>query len=151
MHILRKVGIIMSKKINKKFLKLYVELDNKCCDKLGVKAGGVTEYINRLESARFAPKRDETLDALNRYRNLRNVLSNDAKAIKKNKILTKNDLKWIKKFIKSLGKKKDSISSYLKKARKYVRSRKFKKVLIAVGVVALVAGGAVAGSMFLGQ
>ena len=46
----------MSKKINKKFLKLFVELDSSCCDKLGVKAGGVTEYINRLESARFAPK-----------------------------------------------------------------------------------------------
>ena len=65
----------MSKKINKKFLKLFVELDSSCCDKLGVKAGGVTEYINRLESARFAPKRDEVLDALNKYRNVRNVLA----------------------------------------------------------------------------
>ena len=59
----------MSKKINKKFLKLYVELDNLCCDVLGVKAGGVTEYINRLETAKFAPKRDEQLDRYNKYRN----------------------------------------------------------------------------------
>ena len=135
----------MSKKINKKFLKLYVELDSHCCDRLGVKAGGVTEYINRLESARFAPKRDEVLDALNKYRNVRNVLAHDAKAIKKNKILIKRDLKWIKKFIKSLKRKKDPISAYLRKARKYARRKKAKKVLIGLVVVAAVAAAAVFG------
>ena len=135
----------MSKKINKKFLKLFVELDSSCCDKLGVKAGGVTEYINRLESARFAPKRDEVLDALNKYRNVRNVLAHDAKAIKKNKILIKRDLKWIKKFIKSLKRKKDPISAYLRKARKYARRKKAKKVVIALVVVAAVAAAAVFG------
>ena len=135
----------MSKKINKKFLKLYVELDSHCCDRLGVKAGGVTEYINRLESARFAPKRDEVLDALNKYRNVRNVLAHDAKAIKKNKILIKRDLKWIKKFIKSLKRKKDPISAYLRKARKYARRKKAKKVVIALVVVAAVAAAAVFG------
>ncbi len=133
----------MSKKINKKFLKLYVELDSTCCDRLGVKAGGVTEYINRLESARFAPKRDEVLDALNRFRNIRNVLAHDAKAVKKNKILTKADLKWIKKFNKSLKKKKDSISAYLRKARKYARGKKFKKVIVGLVVVAAAAVGVV--------
>ena len=97
----------MSKKINKKFLKLYVELDTHCCDRLGVKVGGVTEYINRLESARFAPNRDEVLDNLNKYRNLRNVLIHEHKAMKKNKILNKHDLKWIKKFNKPCeGKRK---------------------------------------------
>ena len=135
----------MSKKINKKFLKLFVELDSCCCDKLGVKAGGVTEYINRLESARFAPKRDEVLDALNKYRNVRNVLAHDAKAIKKNKILIKRDLKWIKKFIKSLKRKKDPISAYLRKARKYARRRKAKKVILVLVVVAAVAAAAVFG------
>ena len=135
----------MSKKINKKFLKLFVELDSNCCDKLGVKAGGVTEYINRLESARFAPKRDEVLDALNKYRNVRNVLAHDAKAIKKNKILIKRDLKWIKKFIKSLKRKKDPISAYLRKARKYARRRKTKKVLLGLVVVAGIAAAAVFG------
>ena len=129
----------MSKKINKKFLKLFVELDSSCCDKLGVKAGGVTEYINRLESARFAPKRDEVLEALNKYRNVRNVLAHDAKAIKKNKILIKRDLKWIKKFIKSLKRKKDPISAYLRKARKYARRRKLKKVVLVLAVVAVAA------------
>ena len=54
----------MSKKINKKFLKLYVELDSKCCDRLGLKAGGVTEYINRLDSAKFAPSVTRFLIAL---------------------------------------------------------------------------------------
>ena len=135
----------MSKKINKKFLKLFVELDSSCCDKLGVKAGGVTEYINRLESARFAPKRDEVLDALNKYRNVRNVLAHDAKAIKKNKILIKRDLKWIKKFIKSLKRKKDPISAYLRKARKYARRRKAKKVVLWLLVLAAVAAAAVFG------
>ena len=99
----------MSKKINAKFLKLYTELDIHCCERTGVNAGGVTEYINRLESAKFAPKRDEVLDRLNKYRNVRNILANDPKAMKKSKILTKYDLKWIKKFNKTLKKKKDSI------------------------------------------
>ena len=130
----------MSKKINKKFLKLYVELDSHCCDRLGLKAGGVTEYINRLESAKFAPKRDETLDSLNKYRNVRNILANDPKAMKKSKILTKYDLKWIKKFNKTLKKKKDPISSYLKKARKFARKRKFKRVFVVLAL----AGAAVA-------
>ena len=136
----------MSKKINKKFLKLFVELDSSCCDKLGVKAGGVTEYINRLESARFAPKRDEVLDALNKYRNVRNVLAHDAKAIKKNKILIKRDLKWIKKFIKSLKRKKDPISAYLRKARKYARRRKAKKVVLWLLVIAAAAVAALFGA-----
>ena len=135
----------MSKKINKKFLKLYVELDTHCCDRLGVKVGGVTEYINRLESARFAPKRDEVLDALNKYRNVRNVLAHDAKAIKKNKILIKRDLKWIKKFIKTLKRKKDPISAYLRKARKYARRKKAKKVIIWLLVIAAAAAAAVFG------
>ena len=135
----------MSKKINKKFLKLYVELDSHCCDRLGVKVGGVTEYINRLESAKFAPKRDEVLDSLNKYRNVRNILANDPKAMKKNKILTKHDLKWIKKFNKTLKKKKDSISAYLKKARKFARNRKIKRTAIFLAVV----GGAVAAALLL--
>ena len=135
----------MSKKINKKFLKLYVELDTHCCDRLGVKVGGVTEYINRLESAKFAPKRDEVLDSLNKYRNVRNILANDPKAMKKNKILTKHDLKWIKKFNKTLKKKKDSISAYLKKARKFARNRKIKRTAIFLAVV----GGAVAAALLL--
>ena len=138
----------MSKKINKKFLKLYVELDSHCCDRLGVKAGGVTEYINRLESAKFAPKRDETLDSLNKYRNVRNILANDPKAMKKSKILTKYDLKWIKKFNKTLKKKKDPISSYLKKARKFARNRKFRRVFV---VLALAGAAAAAYSLVLAK
>ena len=133
----------MSKKINKKFLKLYVELDSNCCDKLGVKAGGVTEYINRLESARFAPKRDEVLGNLNKYRNLRYALAHDTKALKKNKMLTKADLKWIKKFNKALKRKKDPISAYLRKARKFARGKKAKKVLLVVVILAVVAAVAV--------
>jgi hypothetical protein len=132
----------MSKKINKKFLKLYVELDSLCCDRLNAKAGGVTEYINRLESARFAPKRDEVLAALNKYRNVRNVLATDAKAMKKNNLLTKGDLKWIKKFNKSLKRKKDSITTYLRKARKFAKNRKLKRGIAVVAVAGVAAAAA---------
>lgn len=135
----------MSKKINKKFLKLYVELDSLCCDRLNAKSGGVTEYINRLESARFAPKRDEVLAALNKYRNTRNALAHDAKAMKKNSVLTKGDLKWIKKFNKSLKRKKDPITTYLRKARKFAKNRKLKRAVVAL--VAL--GGAAAAAVLL--
>ena len=128
----------MSKKINKKFIKLFNELDNSCCEKLGVKAGGVTEYINRLESARFAPNRDEVLGNLNKYRNLRNILIHEHKAMKKNKVLVKADLKWMKKFKKALKRKKDPISAYLRKARKYARRRKFKKFALVLLVLALI-------------
>ena len=135
----------MGKKINKKFIKLFNELDNKCCEKLGVKAGGVTEYINRLENARFAPGRDEVLSNLNKYRNLRNILIHEHKAMKKNKILNKHDLKWIKKFNKALKRKKDPISSYLRKARKYARRRKFKKFILVLLILAAIAVAAIFG------
>ena len=137
----------MSKKINEKFLKLYTELDIHCCERTGVNAGGVTEYINRLESAKFAPNRDKTLEYLNKYRNFRNSLAHDAKAMKKNDMLTKGDLKWVKRFIKSLKKKKDPVSVYLNKARKFVKNRR--GVKIAVAVVVAAAAAAVAGAKFL--
>ena len=91
----------------------------------------VTDAINNYVESK--------LDRLNKYRNVRNILSHDSKEIKKNKILTKYDLKWIKKFNKSLKRKKDSISAYLRKARKYARRRKLKKVILVVLVLAAAA------------
>ena len=58
------------KKINEAFYAGYIELDRDCCEKFGVSSGGVTEYINRLNNARFAPGRDDVLPRLVRYRNL---------------------------------------------------------------------------------
>ena len=129
----------MSKRsINEKFLNTYIELDKLCCEKFGVASNGVTEYINRLNNARFAPNRDEVLGNLNKYRNLRNILIHEHKAMKKNKVLVKADLKWMKKFKKALKRKKDPISAYLRKARKYARRRKFKKFALVLLVLALI-------------
>ena len=65
----------MSKRLNERFLSSYIELEKTCCEKFGVPTGGVTEYINRLNNARFAPGRDEALPRLVRYRGTRNICS----------------------------------------------------------------------------
>ncbi|MBR2650870.1 MAG: hypothetical protein IKD45_04350 [Clostridia bacterium] len=64
----------MSKKINEKFIKAYIELDKLCCENFGIRAGGVTEYINRLSNIRFAPGRDEVLPHLVKFRNIETFL-----------------------------------------------------------------------------
>ena len=129
----------MSKKINKKFLDLYSELDKVCCDKFGIPADGVTEYINRLSNTRFAPKRDEVLPNLVKYRNMNNLFAHQPKDVKKNKDLTKADVKWIKGFKKDVSKKKDPLSVYLKKARRYVRGKKFRKFLLTLVILGAIA------------
>ena len=70
--------------------------------------------------------------------------SRQCQAMKKSKILTKYDLKWIKKFNKTLKKKKDSISSYLKKARKFARNRKVRRAFVVLALA-----GAAAAAYFL--
>ena len=127
----------MRKKINEKFVLAYNELNRNCCEKFNVPTGGVTEYINRLESTRFAPRRDEVLHHLVQYRNLNNVFVHEAKAIKKNDEITKADLLWIKHFNRELCRKKDPISAYLKKARRYARGRRIRRYLIAGSIVLL--------------
>ena len=125
----------MSKKINEKFLSAYTELDRAFCVKLGVSAGGVTEYINRLGNTRFAPRRDEVLPVLVKYRNIKNLFAHEPGTIRKSDDLTKADLVWIKKFLRDLDKKKDPISAYLKKARRYARNRRIRRYVVAGAVV----------------
>ncbi len=139
----------MSKKNNNKFLKYFLELDKKCCEKFGVAANGVTEYINRLNNARFAPNRDEVLPRLVKYRNLRNRFAHEPQAIRKCDDISKADWKWVKKFKKSVKKKKDPISKYLKKARRFARGRKFKKFLLILLIIAAIAATVYAGIQFL--
>ena len=129
----------MSRKINEKFLNNFLELDKLCCEKFGVASNGVTEYINRLNNARFAPDRDEVLPRLVKYRNLRNRFAHEPQAIRKCDDITKADVKWVIKFKKSVKGKKDSISKYLKKARRFARKRKFGKVLLVLLIVAALA------------
>lgn len=138
----------MSKRVNEKFVNAYMELDRCCCEKFGISAGGITEYINRLGNARFAPKRDEVLPKLVKYRNIRNIFAHEAKELKKNDELGKADIKWVKKFTKFVEKKKDPYSVYLKKARKYARHKKARRILIAM-LVLLAAAAGVAAYFFL--
>ena len=136
----------MSRKLNEKFLNNFLELDKLCCEKFGVASNGVTEYINRLNNARFAPDRDEVLPRLVKYRNLRNRFAHEPQAIRKCDDIAKADIKWVAKFKKSAKKKKDPISKYLKKARRFARKRKLGRTVLVLLIIAALA---VAG-LFLG-
>jgi hypothetical protein len=127
----------MGKKINEKFLNAYNELDRNCGRKFGIATGGVTEYINRLHTTRFAPKRDEVIHHLVKYRNIKNVFAHELRAIKKNSELAKTDLLWIKRFNRDVLRKKDPISSYLRKARRYARALRFRRYAIGISFVTL--------------
>ena len=102
-----------------------------------------------MNNARFAPGRDEILPRLVNYRTIRNNFAADPALVKKSAELTKDDLTWMRDFVRNLEKEKDPISVYLKQARKYVRSRKTKKVLATLGIIVLIAGVVGAAAFFL--
>ena len=128
----------MSKRLNEKFLKSFIELDKLCCEKFGVATGGVTEYINRLNNARFAPDRDIVLPRLVKYRNIRNLFAHEPGAVRKSEEVTKEDVNWLSHFRLDLQKKRDPISKYLRKARRFARARKIKRAAVISLVVLLV-------------
>ena len=127
----------MSKRLNEKFLKSFIELDKLCCEKFGVATGGVTEYINRLNNARFAPDRDIVLPRLVKYRNIRNLFAHEPGAVRKSEEVTKDDVTWLFRFRLDLQKKRDPISKYLRKARRFARARKIKRAAVISLVVLL--------------
>ena len=134
-------------KINKKgaqqrevFLKNYDQVEELCCNKFGITSGGVREYVSRLNNIRFAPERDEVLPKLVEYANKRIALNSSVDAMIENEPV-KADSEWLKEFAKKLAKKKDPISVYLKKARRYARNRRFVRVLIVLLILALIAAG----------
>lgn len=131
----------MGRRINEAFLSAYMELDKDCCEKFGVTTGGVTEYINRLNNARFAPGRDDVLPRLVRYRNLRNKFAHEVGAVRRVDEITKVDVNWLRAFDRDVVKKRDPISSYLRKARKFARRRKLRRklYLAAVGIIVILA------------
>ena len=139
----------MSKKSNVNFLNTFLELDKLCCEKFGIVSGGVTEYITRLNNARFAPNRDEVLPRLNRYRNLRNRFAHEPGAIKKTEDLSKDDIKWLTRFRKDVQKKRDPISKYLRKARRYAFRKRLKKFLIIFGIIGIAVAAVVLYFIFL--
>lgn len=129
----------MSKKHNEQFLTQYIELDKALCTKFGVSTGGVGEYINRLNNARFAPDRDEVLPRLVRYRNTHKRFYYEPGAMQKDNDITPEDIKWLMRFKKDVAGKRDPISLYLKKARSYAFKKKATTVAIVVLVLAVVA------------
>ena len=138
----RKEGWVMAamgKRINEKFLSCYMSLDKICCEKFGIATGGVTEYINRLNNARFAPGRDDVLPRLVRYRNLRNKFAHEVGALRRVDELAKVDIKWLKSFERDLSKKRDPISVYLKKARRHARRRRLRRFFYATAAIAIAA------------
>lgn len=136
------------KKTNKAFLSEYIQLDKDCCEKFGVSSGGVTEYINRLNNARFAPGRDDVLPRLVRYRSTRNRFVHELTSLRKSADITKADVRWLRIFNKSVKRRRDPISLYLRKARKYVRRRKLRHWLLGIFIVLLLAA-AVGAAFFL--
>ncbi len=129
----------MGKRLNDKFLAAYMELDKNCCEKFGVATGGVTEYINRLNNSRFAPGRDEALPRLVRYRKIRNNFAHDIGALRRDREVTKTDIAWVKKFDRCLLKKKDPISTYLRRARNFARRKRLKRYLTVSAFILLIA------------
>ena len=130
------------KKINNNFTKAYSQMESQCQEKFGVSAGGVDKYIERLESARFAPDREDVLGKLSQYQHLSQRFANDPSAVKSVKEISKADIQWVKKFGGSLKKKNDPISRYLKSARKYVRGRKARRAFLTILILLLVLAGA---------
>ena len=128
----------MGKRLNERFLASYIELDKDCCEKFGTATGGVTEYINRLNNAKFAPGREEALPRLVKYRNLRNKMAHEIGSLRKISEVTKADISWIRKFDKDIIRRRDPISAYLKKARRYARRRRIKRYVTAGAAVAAV-------------
>ncbi len=129
----------MSRKLNEQFLNVFLEIDKLCCEKFGINVGGVTEYISRLNNARFAPGRDDVLPRLVRYRNLRNRFAHEPGAIRKSDDVVKDDVRWLHRFLADLRRRKDPIAKYLKKARRYAIRRKLRKIFGVAMVVLVVA------------
>jgi hypothetical protein len=134
-----KAVALLGKRLNHSFLEVYKELDRDCCEKFGVTTGGVTEYVNRLNNARFAPDRDDVLPRLVRYRNIRNKFAHDVGAIRKSDEISKADIKWVRGFNKDILKKRDPISVYLRKARRYARRRKMYRALSVCAILLIIA------------
>ena len=127
----------MGKRQNELFLNNYIELDKACCDKFGVTSGGVGEYINRLNNARFAPNRDVVLPRLVRYRNIHKRFYYEPGAVRKDEEIGRDDIRWISRFRRDVLSKRDPISVYLRKARRYAFKKKLSRILI-FGLLAII-------------
>ena len=133
----------MASKINLAFFNAYLELDKACAQRFDISKSGVTAYIGRLVELRFAPDRNEVLSKLIKYRNFRNTIAHEVDAFSDITEITKEDIKWLNQFARSVEKKKDPISRYERKAQRYAIWRQVRVVLIGLGVVAAVVLGSI--------
>ena len=125
----------MSGRTNMTFFKAYIELENACAARLGVDKHGVSAYINRLVEMRFAKGRSEVLPKLIKYRNFRNKIAHEEGAMKDLDGITKADIQWLSRFTRLVNKRRDPVSLYENKARRYIIWRKFRIAIIAAGSV----------------
>ena len=130
----------MGSKINMSFFKAYIELDEACAKKLGVEKSGVSAYINRLVELRFAPDRGEVLPRLIKYRKMRNIIAHEDGAFDKLDEITKADVQWLSRFAKTVSRKRDPVSRYERKARRYAIWKKIKIILIILLLIAILCG-----------
>lgn len=133
----------MSSKINMDFFNAYLKLDKACAQRLDISRGGVSAYIGRLVEYRFAPDRSEVLPKLIKYRNYRNVIAHEENAMADLSEITKADIQWLNRFSRSVAAKRDPVSRYERKARRFSVWRKVRLVLIAILAVALIVAGIV--------
>lgn len=100
------------KRLNSLFLEAYAELDKQCAALFEMYSGGVNEYINTLMISRYIYGRDDLVTRLVKYKGIRNRLAHEPGALKSDLGVTKEDIKWIKKFSKKVYKGKDPISEH---------------------------------------
>ncbi len=126
-------------KTNEKFLEKFISVESLLAKKLGINTAGVTEYINRLTNAKMAPGRDEALGQLTRFRTLRNRLVHQDGALRTLGEISKGDVKWLKKFEKSVKKGKDPLALHSKNTKNRKRRTAFLVLLfLALFIIAVV-------------
>ena len=136
------------KRMNELFLESYIGVDKVCCRKFCISNGGVTEYITRLINLKLAPGRDEVLSRLVKYRNIRNRIAHESRALENIGDITKADLMWMNNFNRLLERQRDPYSNYLKKTHGARRKREGKRRFALVLILLLIAA-AVAAYMYL--
>ncbi len=120
--------------IKNEFYQTYSELDALCAAKLGIRSDGLAGYASRLGSTRYAPNREDILGRLARYEMASGSIASGDDPKQE---ISRDDLKWMKKFERSLIKCNDPLSRYLRRSR----SGKIKVKIIAAIVGALALAG----------
>ena len=128
----------MANKINLEFFNAYLDLDKLCKEYFEISGGGVSAYIGRLSEFKSAPGRKETLSRLIKYRKIRNILAHEADGFDDITDITKDDIKWLNEFAKSVKRKADPVSLYERKRRINDLWLKLRFVFLGLGVVAVI-------------